>query len=56
MRGIPGELHWTARADVRTVAAMVSGVAIAARVIEAFGHRGVCALGHARLSIVDLTE
>jgi len=57
MCGIAGELNWTARADVRAVAAMVSGIA----------HRGpddrglwsspsgVCALGHARLSIIDLS-
>lgn len=57
MCGIAGELNWADRADVRAVDAIVSGIA----------HRGpddrgvwsspngVCALGHARLSIVDLS-
>lgn len=57
MCGIAGELNWTVGVDVLAVNAMVSGIA----------HRGpddrglwssptgVCALGHARLSIVDLS-
>ncbi|MFZ1741636.1 MAG: asparagine synthase (glutamine-hydrolyzing) [Pontixanthobacter sp.] len=57
MCGIAGELHWTARADMQAVNAMVSG--IAHRGPDDHGlwasPNGVCALGHARLSIVDLS-
>ena len=57
MCGIAGELNWTTRANREAVDAMVSGI----------GHRGpddsglwsspkgVCVLGHARLSIIDLS-
>jgi asparagine synthase (glutamine-hydrolysing) len=57
MCGIVGELNWKARANREAVDAMVSGI----------GHRGpddrgiwispdgVCVLGHARLSIIDIS-
>jgi asparagine synthase (glutamine-hydrolysing) len=57
MCGIAGELNWRAHTSGKAVDAMVSGI----------GHRGpddrglwsspngVCILGHARLSIIDLS-
>ena len=57
MCGIAGELNWRAHTSGEAVDAMVSGI----------GHRGpddrglwsspkgVCVLGHARLSIIDLS-
>jgi asparagine synthase (glutamine-hydrolysing) len=57
MCGIAGELNWTARAEVRAVDAMVSGIAHRGPDDRGLwsSPNGVCALGHARLSIVDLS-
>ncbi len=57
MCGIAGELNWTAGADIRAVATMVSGIAHRGPDDRGLwsSPNGVCALGHARLSIVDLS-
>jgi len=57
MCGIAGELSWTVRAEERAVAEMVSGIAHRGPDDRGLwsSPNGVCALGHARLSIIDLS-
>ena len=57
MCGIAGELNWSARANRESVNAMVSGIAHRGPDDRGLwsSPNGACALGHARLSIVDLS-
>ena len=57
MCGIAGELNWTPPADKQAVNAMVSGIAHRGPDDQGLwaSPNGACALGHARLSIVDLS-
>jgi asparagine synthase (glutamine-hydrolysing) len=57
MCGIAGELNWSARANREAVNVMVSGIAHRGPDDRGLwsSPNGVCALGHARLSIVDLS-
>ena len=57
MCGIAGELNWTARANREAVDNMVSGIAHRGPDDRGLwsSPNGVCVLGHARLSIVDLS-
>ena len=57
MCGIAGELNWTARANREAVDAMVSGIAHRGPDDRGLwsSPNGVCVLGHARLSIIDLS-
>ena len=57
MCGIAGALDWTGRADARAVDAMVLGIAHRGPDDRGLwsSRNGVCVLGHARLSIVDLS-
>lgn len=57
MCGIAGELNWTEGADVRAVDTMVSGIAHRGPDDRGLwvSPNGVCAFGHTRLSIIDLS-
>ncbi len=57
MCGIAGELNWTARANREAVGALVSGIVHRGPDDDGLwsSSNGVCALGHARLSVVDLS-
>ncbi len=57
MCGIAGELNWTIHADLSAVAAMASSIVHRGPDDRGLwsSARGTCALGHARLSIVDLS-
>ena len=57
MCGIAGELNWSARANREALDAMVSGIAHRGPDDRGLwsSPNGACALGHARLSIVDLS-